>query len=207
MTHRKEVLAVLIVVGAVALILVYVAARAIGQVVALGNGSGAIDTSSWQTYQNTTFGFSVQYPPNWKIYTGGLLASTPFVVLGNPLNGTSTYAMDIFIEQNPKSLSSGQYAHQLLTAARAQDAANSKNGPAPLVAPRFATSYLTTVNGNAAYELFDVFEFDHNAERIYVSHGTIALRFDFPAADPNPNLASPANNNAIAHMIMNTLVF
>ncbi len=89
MTHRKEVLAVLIVVGAGALILVYVAARAIGQVVALGNdssGNHAVDTSSWQTYQNTTFGFSIQYPPNWKIYTGGLSASTPFIVLGNPLS-------------------------------------------------------------------------------------------------------------------------
>ncbi len=115
--------------------------------------------------------------------------------------------MDVFIEQNPQSLSSGQYAHQLLAAARAQDAANAKNGSAPSVIPQFATSYLTTVNGNAAYELFDVFEFDHNAERIYVAHGTIALSFDFPAADPNPNLASPANNNAIAHMIMDTLVF
>lgn len=211
MIHRKEVLAALIIVTAVAAILLYAASRAIGQVALLQqqnvNAANAVDTSGWATYQNPQFGFSLQYPSNWQVFTGGLAASTPFVALGDPLNGTTTYVMDVFIEQNPQSLSSAEYAHQLLLADHAQDAANAKSGPAPTVTPQFRSNYLTTVNGDPAYELYDVFEFDHNAERIYVANGTLALHFDFPVADANPNLASPANNNAVAHMILGTLVW
>jgi len=212
MTHRKEWWAVLIVVAAATGILVYVAARAVGQVAMLqqesANSTRAVDTSSWETYRNAQFGFSVEYPPNWQVFTGGLAAAgSPFVALGNPLSGTSTYTMYIYIEQNPQSLSSAAYVHQVLDADRAQDAANAKTGPAPTVTPQFRSNYLTTVNGLSAYELFDVFEFDHNAERVYVANGTTALRFDFPVADANPNLSSPANNNAVAHMILGTLEF
>jgi hypothetical protein len=210
-TYRKELWATLIVVVAIAAILLYAASRAIGQVALLqqeNNASAsAVDTSSWSTYQNAQFGFSLQYPPGWQVFTGGLAANDPFVALGNPLNGTTTYVMDIFIEQNPQSLSSGEYVHQLLLADRAQDAANAKTGPAPSVTPQFRSSYLTTANGNSAYELYDVFEFDHNAEQIYVANGTLALHFDFPMPDANPNLASPTNNNAIAHMILGTFIW
>jgi hypothetical protein len=209
-THRKELWAALIVIVGVTAVLVYAASRAIGQVAMLqqeNNASNVIDTSAWPIYRNAELGFSLQYPPNWQLFTSGLSANTPFVALGNPLNGTTTYVMDIFIEQNPQSLSSGEYVHQLLLADRAQDAANAKTGLAPTVTPQFRSSNLTTANGNAAYELFDVFEFDHNAEQIYVANGTTMLHFDFPVADANPNLASPANNNAIAHMIVGTLVW
>lgn len=196
-------------VVAVTSILVYVASRAIGQVSLLqqNNDTTAVDTSNWQTYHNNEFGFSLQYPQNWQIFTSGLSASTPFVAIGNPLNGTTTYTMEIFIEQNPQSLSSAEYVHQLLSADRAQDVANATSEPAPMVTPQFKSSYLTNVNGVAAYELFDVFEFDHNAEQIYVANGAITLHFDFPVSDANPNIASPANNNAIAHLIVGTLVF
>ncbi len=215
--HRKELWAVLIVVAFVAAVLVFAATRMIEQVIALGNSNDAnativaglsgVDTSAWQTYTDPSSGFSVQYPQNWQIYTGGILADTPFIELGNPLSGTTTYAMEIFIEQNPQSLSSGEYVHQLLNVDRAQDATNAKSGPAPTVTPQFKKSYLTTAGSLPAYELFDVFEFDHNAEQIYVAHGSYVLHFDFPVSDVNPNLASPANNNAIAHMIVNTLVW
>lgn len=208
--HGKELWAVLIVVIAAAAVLLFAAARAIGQVVALqgsGNANAPADTFGWQTYKDASSGFSIQYPPNWQIYTAGLSATTPFIALGNPLNGTTTYVMDVFMEQDPQSLSSGEYVHQLLAADRAQDAANAKTGPAPTVSPQFKSGYLTTLNGNDAYELSGVFEFDHDAERVYAANGTTALRFDFPVSDANPNIASPANNNAIAHMIMNTLVW
>jgi hypothetical protein len=208
--HRKELWAALIVVVAVTAILVYVASSAIGQVAVLqqeNNVSSAIDTSAWPIYRNAEYGFSLQYPPNWQLFTSGLSAGTPFIALGNPLNGTTTYTMEIFIEPNPQSLSSGEYVHQLLNADRAQDATNAKSGPAPTVTPQFKSNYVTTVNGNDAYELFDVFEFDHNAEQIYVANGMTVLLFDFPVADANPNIASPANNNAIAHMILGTFVW
>jgi hypothetical protein len=185
---------------------VFVAARAIGQVTAFQNQNSVVDTSAWPIYRNAQFGFSLQYPPNWQIFTGGLSADTPFVALGNPLSGTTTYTMYIFIDQNPQSLSATNYVHQLLIADRAQDDANAKTSSAPTITPQFKSNYLTTVNGNDAYELFDVFEFDHNAEQVYVANGTAALRFDFPVSDANPNIAAPANNNAVAHLILGTLV-
>ena len=218
MTHKKEVWAVLIVVVVGAGMLVYAAAHAVGQVLALqsdngiasvaGSGISGVDISTWQTYTDPTSGFSIKYPPNWRIFTNGLSGSTPFAAFGNPLTGTSTYVMDIFIEPNPQALSSGEYVHQLLSVDHAQDVASgAMNGLAPTITPQFASSYLATVNGSTGYELFSVFEFDHNAERIYVAHGALALHFDFPVSDANPDIASPANNNAIAHMIMNTLVW
>lgn len=206
MTHRKELWAALIVVVAITAVLVFVAARAIGQVTAFQNQNSVVDTSAWPIYRNAQFGFSLQYPPNWQIFTGGLSADTPFVALGNPLSGTTTYTMYIFIDQNPQSLSATNYVHQLLIADRAQDDANAKTSSAPTITPQFKSNYLTTVNGNDAYELFDVFEFDHNAEQVYVANGTAALRFDFPVSDANPNIAAPANNNAVAHLILGTLV-
>ncbi len=208
MIHKKELWAALIVVVGVTSILVYVASRAIGQVTAFqnqNNEAAAIDISSWQLYRSAQFGFSFQYPPNWQIFTGGLSAETPFLAIGNPLSGTTTYTMYIYIEQNPQSLSSAEYVHQLLDADRARDAANAKAGPAPTVTPQFKSNYVTTMNGNNAYELFDVFEFDHNAERVYVANGASVLHFDFPVADANPNISSPTNNNAVAHMILGTL--
>lgn len=204
-------MAALIVVTAVTAVLVYVAARAVGQVTLLQQQNGAavtaVDTSSWTAYHNAQAGFSLEYPPNWQIFAGGLAANTPFVAIGNPLNGTTTYVVDVFIEQNPQSLSSAEFVHQSLIADRAEDAANAKTDSAPTVTPQFKSDSLLTVNGIPAYELYDVFEFDHDAEQIYVATGTFALRFDFPVAAANPNLASPANNNAIARMIVDTLTF
>ncbi len=170
-------------------------------------GAVPVDISGWQTYRNDQYGFELAYPPGWKMYTGGLAGATPFIVFGNPLEGIKTYARYVFIESNTQALSSGEYAHAVIAAARAQDAANAASGPAPQTAPRFEKSYLLTVGGYPAYELYDVFEFDHNAERIYVANGDKALRFDFPVAQENPNLSLPEANNVIAHEIMNTLVF
>ena len=196
----------LIIVVAATAILVYVASRAIGQAIAFQNETSVVDTSAWPIYRNEQFGFSLQYPPNWQVFTGGLSADTPFIAFGDPLSGTTTYTMYLYIEQNPQSLSAAEYVHQLLATDRAEDAANAKTGPAPTITPQFKSNYLTTLNGNNAYELFDVFEFDHNAERVYVANGTTALRFDFPVADANPNIASPAHNNGVAHLMLGTLV-
>jgi hypothetical protein len=143
----------------------------------------------------------------WTISTAGLTSQTPFVAFGNPLDGTKTYAVDVYIENNPNSLSSGEYAHAVIAAAKAQDSANSASGAAPQTAPQFSKSYVLTAGAYPAYELYDVFEFDHDAERIYVAHGDEALRFDFPMAQENSNLSLPVANNGVAHQILNTLVF
>ena len=177
------------------------------QVEVAASGGSPVDVSGWQTYQNTQYGFELEYPPQWTIYAGGLAGSDPFIEFGNPLDGMKTYTLQIFIEQNPGALSSGEYAHAVLAADRAADAANAKNGPAPLLTPRFDRAYALTAGQYAAYELDNVFEFDHNAERIDAAHGDEALRFDFPVAEENPNLSLPVANNEVAHDIVNTLVF
>jgi len=218
MTERKEFFAVMIVVVAAAAILVYFAVNAIASVTVLqaqnqaealpGGGTLAgVDISGWQTYNNPAFGFAFRYPSNWQISTAGLSGTPPVVILGDPLTGTTTYAMYVAIEQNPKSLSSGDFVHAMLAADRATDALNAKSGPSPTVTPQFTHAYLTAAGDTSAYELYDVFEFDHNAEQVYAANGNVVLKFDFPVADDNANLADPANNNAIAHMIMQTLSF
>ena len=171
------------------------------------NTIAPVDVSGWQTYENDQYGFELEYPPGWTLYTDGLNNDTPFIAFGNPLEGVKTYALDVFLESNPNALSSGAYAHAVIDATKAVDTANSASGSAPRTAPKFGKSYVLTVGGYPAYELFDVFEFDHNAERIYVAHGNEALHFDFPMAQENGNLSLPVANNGIAHEIMNTLVF
>lgn len=167
-----------------------------------------VDVSDWNTYHNDTYGFSVEYPPEWTVNTNGLAAATPFLTLGNPLSGIKTYALQIFIENNADSLSSGEYVHALLAADRAADAASgADNGLAPRETPQFTKAYVLTADGYSAYELYDVFEFDRNAERVYVAHGNETLRFDFPVAEENPNLSLPVANNGTAHEIMDTLIF
>lgn len=174
------------------------------------SSSAPVDVSDWQTYQNSQYGFELEYPPSWQISTNGLAGATPFVAFGNPLDGTKTYALDVFIENNTSSLASGEYAHAVIAAAKAQDAANASSAPgglAPQTAPQFDKAEVLTIATYPAYELYNVFEFDQNVERIYVAHSDEALRFDFPVAQENPNLSLPVANNAVAHEILNTLVF
>lgn len=171
------------------------------------NQVAPVDVSGWTTYQNTQYGFELEYPPDWTLSTDGLTGQTPFIAIGNPLEGTKTYVLQVFIESNPNVLASGDYAHTILNSDRAQDLQNASSGVAPQVTPKFDKAYVLTVGGYPAYELYNVFESDHNAERIYVAHGDEALQFDFPSAEENQNLFLPAANNNVAHAIINTLVF
>lgn len=211
MEHRKELWAVLIVVIGVAIFLVYTAAHAVGQILAFNSGQAntttAVDTSTWQTYNNSAYGFSLEYPPDWQISVGNTPGIGPVVQIGNPLNGTSTYIFNVSVLNNSTSLSAGEYVHQFLKSAAAQDMENASSGPAPQMTPQFTKSFITTVGGQDAYELFHVFEYDHSAERIYVADGSFMILFDFPVAEENPNIYLPVNNNDVAHQIVNTLTF
>ncbi len=163
------------------------------------------DTANWKTYDNADLGFSLKYPEGWQFSTAGLHASIPRVMLGNPLEGKAVYSFQISIENNTSSLSAADYVKKILNDAQAEDVANAKNGPAPQIAPRFDKQYQLLISSYDGYELYNVFEFDHNAERIYVTNGDEVLVFDFPVADENLNLQSPTANNAISHQILGTL--
>jgi hypothetical protein len=211
MIHRKEVLAVLIIVVGVAAFLVYTAAHAIGQILAF-NDSGqstaqVVDMSGWQTYTNSQYGFSVNYPPSWQASFDASNDSVVTITTLAPANGTSSYGLTILIENNTSSLSSGEYGHSWLATDAAQDASDSVHGPAPQVAPKFSRSFLLSVDSYQAYELYDVFAYDESDEDIYVAHGTTTLDFFFPMAEHNPNFYDPVENNAVAHQIVNTLTF
>ena len=212
MIRDKERTAVLIVIFLAIGVLGYFMALIMVRIKAIQvdistGGVSPVDVSGWETYRNGEYGFELQYPSSWKFSADGLAAIPPVVAFGNPLTGTSTYVMQVFMDKNPKMLSSGSYAHDLLAIARAEDAANAEIAPTPQIAPQFDKVYVLTVGGYSAFELYNVFEFDHGAERIYVAHGDEVLRFDFPVQKENPNIALPVANGQIAHEIMNTLVF
>jgi hypothetical protein len=214
MMRGKEIWAIFIVIAAGAGILVFVASRTVGQVLSLQNNNSAdssflapANDSEWGTYQDPNFNFSFRYPPDWQIIPSNFTDATPFVTAAAPSAGTGEYELQVFIENNPGELSSGDFVHQMLAADHAQDAVNAKKGPAPQAAPQFDKSFIVDIGSYQAYELSDVFEFDHTAEQVYVARGNIVLRFDFPAAQENPNIALPVANNAIAHEMVATLQF
>jgi len=168
------------------------------------NGKPVIP-AGWQNYANSDYGFSLAYPPNWQIFTGLLQNDVPSVVFGNPINGTTTYTLRVTIGKNDLSLSSGEYIEHMLGKFVAQDQLNGTN--TPQLSVLFARANAFAVNENGGFELNNVFEFDHNAEQIYIAHNNKVFVFDFPIADQNPNLSAPAENNIIAHQIVKTVSF
>ncbi|MDE2019490.1 MAG: hypothetical protein KGJ13_04030 [Patescibacteria group bacterium] len=163
------------------------------------------DTSDWKTFTSSLFNFSFKYPADWQKSNDPLNNVNPHVFFGHPLNGTTTYSLKLFIYDNPKNLSAADYVAQMLADDRAQDASNSANGSAPRLTPQFSKQFALTVGQVPAYELYDVFEFDHQAEQVYVRQGKKVILFDFPMPSENPNIANPAENNVIAHQILDSL--
>ena len=161
----------------------------------------------WITYTNREYGFSFSYPPDWQFSTSTLAANPPAVILGNPLEGTTTYEIRVSIEKNPDALSSAAYVEKMLSDIKSQDQAGSVVGAASQVSAQYTAATGFAVNNDQEYELNNVFEFDHNAEQIYAAHGGRTFLFDFPVAGQGSNIASSTQNNAIAHEIVGTLVF
>lgn len=159
----------------------------------------------WVNYQNSDYGFSLYYPPDWQVFTGQLQNDVPAVLFGNPIEGTSTYTLRASIGVNNKKFSSAEYVANMLGMLKAEDEANGTNSPQ--LSAQFARANAFATDLNDGYELDNVFEFDHNAEQVYVAHGNEIFIFDFPVVDANPNISSPAENNAIAHEILKTLMF
>ena len=93
-------------VGTFMFIVVLGRIQALQEEVALSN-IPPVDISGWATYHNDQYGFEIEYPAGWQLLTAGLTSDTPYLVLGNPPTGIKTYAMQIFIENNPNMLSSG----------------------------------------------------------------------------------------------------
>ena len=170
--------------------------------------SGApVPPKGWIKYENQEYGFSFFYPPDWQFSTSTLAANPPAVILGNPLEGTTTYEIRVSIEKNPDGLSSAAYVEKMLSTITSQDQAGSVVGAVSQVSAQYAAATGFAVGNNQEYELDNVFEFDHHAEQIYAARGHETILFDFPVADQNPNIASSTENNAIAHEIVGTLIF
>jgi hypothetical protein len=162
--------------------------------------------AGWVNYRNSDYGFSLWYPADWQVNTSQLQNDVPAVLFGNPIDGTTTYTLRVSVAQNDSGFTSAEYVADMLAQIKAQDEANGTNTPQLSVQFMSSTAFATEDYHNG-YELNNVFEFDHNAERIYVTHDDEAFIFDFPIADANPNIASPTENNAIAHQIVKTLTF
>ena len=168
--------------------------------------SSAVDTSGWKTYTSSVFGFSFDYPPTWKNSGDPLTVVNPHIFFGNPLSGTTTYRLNVFVYNNAGSLSAADYVAAMIASDTAEDIrSGAASGTAPRITPRFTDEFPLAVAGLPAYELYDVFEFDHQGEQVYVQDGAHMILFDFPTAEANPNIADPAANNAVARAIIGTL--
>ena len=161
--------------------------------------------AGWQSYQNADYGFSLAYPADWQVNTSQLQNDVPAVLFGNPIEGTTTYTLRVSMEKNDGKLSSAGYVENMLAKMQIDDQTNGTNTPSVMV--QFEHASGTPIAANDSYELYNVFEFDHQAEQVYVAHDDKILVFDFPLAEANPNIASSTENNAIAHEILATLEF
>ncbi len=165
-----------------------------------------MDTAGWHAYESKAFGFSFAYPPGWQISGEPMSVANPHMALGNPLSGIATYRMDVWAYDDPGDLSAAEYVAAMIASDTAADMrSGAASGTAPRITPRVSKEFASTVNGIPAYELYDVFEFDHQGERVYVKDGYRMLVFDFPVSMANPNIADPGANNIVAHAILGTL--
>ena len=160
----------------------------------------------WVKYQNKDYNFSFYYPSNWSIATTSKLGNISGIILGNPIEGTSTYTIYISIKHNDNLLNSDAYVMQMLSDIKNQDILNEKNNFISQSSTQYANASGISLD-NKKYELYNVFEFDHNAEQVFISNKNIVLIFDFPLDQSNPNISNPSLNNNIAHEILNTLSF
>ncbi len=168
--------------------------------------SSTVDTSRWKTYKSSVFGFSFDYPSGWQSSGDPLNVANPHIFFGNPLNGTTTYRLDIFVYEDAGDMSATNYVTAMLASDTAEDIrSGAASGTAPRISPQFSRQFPLMVGGLPAYELYDVFEFDHQSEQIYVQDGTHMILFDFPVAETNPNISEPASNNRVAQAIIGTL--
>jgi hypothetical protein len=167
--------------------------------------------NGWIKYQNNDYHFSFYYPSNWNISTTSALGDIPGIIIGNPIEGTSTYTMYISIKHNDNLLNSDAYVMQMLSDIKNQDLLDIKNSsnttPSSELSAQYANASGISLNNNKEYELYNVFEFDHNSEQVFAAHKNIVLLFDFPLDQSNPNISNPSLNNATAHEILNTLAF
>jgi hypothetical protein len=132
-------------------------------------------------------------------------SSSPFFEL-HPASDQA-YLIIVSILNNPGKLSSADFVADFIAKAKTADMQAEANQEAPDNAPRFDKEYATTVGSYPAYELYNVFEYDRGGEQIFVARNSEALKFDFAVAGANANIIAPAENNIVAHQIINTLVF
>ena len=160
-------------------------------------------TVTWQKYQNKEMKFRIKYPPHWGVSESGLygpdgkISSRPFIIWGEPkeLSGVTVYSMYLFLEDNPKELSSRDFVNELIE--------KNKNYEGPGGLSYKEVKHLN-INGMEATELDGVFAYDQNEERIYIAHKDKVYVFSFPVASENQNLLKPIENNKLSHIMLSS---
>ena len=162
------------------------------------SAQASISTASWQTYNNEKYHFQIQYPAQWRYYAEG---NNALIVFG-PIQTKNNYPLYIKIHENPDKLSSKQWVENML--AQAKKDYESKARPNMI---NYESQKELTLASLAAYELYEVFDFDTSNEQIYVAKDTNVFEFEFPVAKDNPNWDDPIKNNSIVHEMLDTLKF
>lgn len=168
--------------------------------------TSSMHTSNWKIYTSDTFGFTLRYPGAWEKSNDPLTVVNPHVFFGNPMSGTTTYELGLFVASNPQNFTAEEYVKNILAQDALEDASSgAPRGLAPTVTPKFTRQFSLTVGSTTAYELDGVFEYDRRAEQIYIQQNRQMLMFNFPTAEPNPNVSDAVANNAVAHQMIATL--
>ena len=185
-----------------------------------------VDTSGWQIYNNYFYGFELKYPADWQFAVKGAQTGSDYITgfeLGHPLTGqlvaTSSGNPNLpFLGIAPSYVLTGSVGHVAPTST-ARSLADASEA---LFGTKFEKEYDIKVGtfagpGGArigAYDAHEYYGVDHGAlnpktEQIFVTHDGAAVAFEFPVAETpaDKNNASPAENNAIAREIINTLIF
>lgn len=148
------------------------------------------NTPAWKTYKNDELGFSMQYPPEWKVVSmdpervNGKLSGIHFIY--QPPDSALSYTLSVLRLENPNKFSAKELAIQSM-------------GDTP---PRYESAENITIGSYSGYIFHSVFAIDQLIEDLTIAIGDHAYRFSYPSGENNPNvLDSKANAGPVEKML------